>query len=77
MPHFRKLECYKGDEKCEGVLSTELFTSIANAFHHAQDSGQHNQVIPQPKDLNSELSRLLSYKKESSSKVRNQTSLTF
>ncbi len=37
--------------------------NLAIAFHHAQDSGYHNQVMPLPKDLNSELVGLLSYKK--------------
>jgi len=44
-----------------------------NAFHHARDSG-YNQVIPPPKDLNSELLGLLSYKKECTSKVYKQIS---
>ncbi len=51
------------------MLSTKLYIKLANAFHHARDSGYHNQVIPPPKDLNSELVGLLSYKKECTSKV--------
>jgi len=44
------------------MLSTKLKINLANAFHHALDSGYHNQVMPPPKDLNSELVGLLSYK---------------
>ncbi len=54
--------------------STKLYINLANAFHHARDSGYHNQVVPPPKDLNSELVGLLSYKKECTSKVHKQTS---
>jgi len=42
------------DGKCVGMLSTKLYINLANAFHHARDTGYHNQVIPPPKDLNSE-----------------------
>jgi len=56
------------------MLNTELYINLANAFHHARDSGYHNQVIPPPKDLNSELVGLLSYKKECTSKVYKQIS---
>jgi len=52
-----------------GMLSTKRYVNLANTFHHARDSGYHNQVIPPPKDLNSELVGLLSYKKECTSKI--------
>ncbi len=50
------------DGKCAGLLSTKLYINLANAFHHARDSGY--QVMPQPKDLNSGLVGLLSFKKD-------------
>jgi len=56
------------------MLSTKLNINLANASHHARDLGYHNQVIPPPKDLISELVRLLSYKKECTSKVHQQIS---
>ncbi len=65
---------YTPDGKCVGMLSTKLYINLANAFHHARDSGYHNQIIPPPKDLNSELVGLLSYKKEHASKVHKQVS---
>ncbi len=44
---------YTPDGKCVGMLSTKLHINLANAFHHAQASGYHNQVIPKhPKTLN-------------------------
>ncbi len=59
------------------MLSTKLNIKIANAIHHARNSDYklltHNQVLPPPKDLNSELVGLLSYKKECASKVNKQT----
>ncbi len=60
---------YTPDGKCVGMLSTKLYKNLANAFNHAWDSGYLNQAIPPPKDLNSELVGLLSYKKECTSKV--------
>jgi len=65
---------YTPDGKCAGMLSTKLYINLADAFHHARNSGYHNQVIPPPKDLNSELVGLLSYKKECTSKVHKQIS---
>ncbi len=65
---------YIPDGKCVGILSIKLYINLANAFHHARDSGYHNQVIPPPKDLNSELVGLLSYKKECTPKVHKQVS---
>ncbi len=59
---------YTPDGKCVGMLSTKLYINLANAFHHARDSGYHNQVIPPPKDINSKLVGLISYKKECTSK---------
>ncbi len=56
------------------MLSNKLYINLANAFHHARDSAYHNQVMPSPKDLNSELVGLLSYKQECNSKVRKQIS---
>ncbi len=44
---------YTPDGKCVGMLSTKLHINLANAFHHARDSGYHYQVIPPPKDFNS------------------------
>ncbi len=60
---------YTPDGKCVGMLNTELYINLANAFHHARDSGHHNQVMPPLKDLNSDLVGLLSYKKECTSRV--------
>jgi len=65
---------YTPDGKCVGMLSTKLYINLANAFHHARDSGYQNRVMPPPKDLNSELIGLLSYKKEFTSKVHQQIS---
>ncbi len=65
---------YTPDGKCVGMLSTKLYINLANAFHHAWDLGYHNQVVPLPKDLKSELFGLLSYKKECTSKVHKQIS---
>ncbi len=45
---------YTPDGKCVGMLSTKLYINLANAFHHACDSGYHNQVVPPPKHLYSE-----------------------
>jgi len=56
------------------MLSTKLYINLANAFHHAWDLGNHNQVVPPPKDLNSGFVGLLSYKKEYTSKVHKQIS---
>jgi len=63
---------YTPDGKCVGMLSTKLYINLANAFHHAQNSGYQNQVIPPPKDLNSELVGLLSYEKECTSNIHKQ-----
>ncbi len=41
---------------------------------HRIQAGYHNQVVPPPKDLNSELVGLLSYQKECTSKVHKQIS---
>ncbi len=63
---------YTPDGNCVDMLSTKLYINLAYAFHHVRDSGYHNQVIPPPKDLNSELVGLLSYKMECTSKVHKQ-----
>jgi len=42
---------YIPDGKFVGMLSTKLYINLANAFHHARDSGYHNKVVPPPKDL--------------------------
>jgi len=39
------------DGNCVGMLSAKLYINLANAFHHARDSGYHNQVVPPLKDL--------------------------
>jgi len=46
---------YSPDGNCVGMLSTKLNINLANDFHHARDSGYHDQVMPPPKDLSSEL----------------------
>jgi len=56
------------------MLTIQLDINQANAFHHAWDSGYHNQFMPPPKDVNTELVGLLSYKRECTSKVHKQTS---
>ncbi len=70
------LQVYTPDEKCVGMLSTKPYTNLIRQMpstkHRIQ--GYHNQVIPPPKDLNSELVGLLSYKKECTSKVHKQIS---
>ncbi len=55
------------------MLSTKLYINLANAFHHARDSGYHNQVIPPPKDLNSELVSYLT-RRNAPQKVHKQIS---
>ncbi len=65
---------YTPDGNCVGTLSIKQYINLANAFHHAWDSGYHNQVIPPPKDLHHELVGLLSYKRECTSKVHQQIS---
>ncbi len=79
MPHLHRsqmLQVYTPDEKCVGMLSTKPYTNLIRQMpstkHRIQ--GYHNQVIPPPKDLNSELVGLLSYKKECTSKVHKQIS---
>jgi len=37
---------YTPDGRCVGELRTKLYTILANAFHHARDSGYHSQVMP-------------------------------
>jgi len=54
---------YTPDGKCVGMLNNKLYIDLPNAFPHARDSSYHNQVMPPPKDLNSELV-LLPYKSE-------------
>jgi len=41
---------YTPDGKCVGMLSTKLYINLANAFHHARDSGYHKSNL-HPKAL--------------------------
>ncbi len=63
---------YTPDGKFVGMLSTKLYNNLANAFHHAMDSGYHNQVMPPSKDLNSELVSILYYKRNAPRKFINK-----
>ena len=65
---------YDAEDKCLGMISTELFHALDKSFTTMQRTGHHIHVQPLPRDMATELAGMMVHKRHGMSPTNKQLS---